>query len=69
MEEMKTCAGCKIEKPMTEEFYYKNPTYSCGFGNECKVCINDRRIANKAIRNEKNRLKTLERNRKAAETK
>lgn len=67
MEIMKICTECGTEKAMTEEFYPKNPSYACGFGNRCKVCINNKRIADKEIRNEKNRLKTIERKRLAAE--
>ena len=40
MEEMKICTECGTEKPMTEEFFHKNPDYACGFGNKCKVCVN-----------------------------
>ena len=69
MEIMKICTECGQEKPMTEEFFPKNPSYACGFGNVCKTCINKKWTdeENKRIRNEKNRLNTIERKRKAAE--
>jgi len=71
MEIMKTCTECGTEKVMTEEFFPKNPSYACGFGNKCKVCINKKWTdeENKKIRNEKNRLKTIERKRIIAEKK
>lgn len=71
MEEMKICTKCGKEKPMTEEFFHKNPDYACGYGNRCKVCVNEKWTDDefKKARNEKNRLKTLERKRLAAERK
>ena len=34
----KKCTRCGEEKPMTLEFYYKNPKGKYGFGSRCKVC-------------------------------
>ncbi len=58
MEKMKACKVCKVEKPTTDEYFPNKPSMVHGLGNTCKACIDEKRIANKAIRNAKLRAKT-----------
>ena len=37
---MKTCSKCKIEKPMTAEYFYRDHWKNTGLRSECKICTN-----------------------------
>ena len=38
---MKTCAKCKVDKPLSD--YHKDSTRKCGLCGSCKVCSNERK--------------------------
>ncbi|MGH7239024.1 MAG: endonuclease VII domain-containing protein [Candidatus Saccharimonadales bacterium] len=37
---MKNCPKCKLDKPLTSQFWPKNRTTKSGWGTYCKVCHN-----------------------------
>lgn len=38
---MQTCPKCKVEKPLTTEFFYRNKSNVRGFQYTCKICHKD----------------------------
>ena len=32
------CSRCRVEKPLTEDFFYKSSSYALGFTPRCKDC-------------------------------
>lgn len=38
---MKYCSKCKLEKPATLEYYYKNKCKKDGFNNWCIICLKE----------------------------
>lgn len=45
--ETKACTKCKVEKPLTAEYYHRDKTTSTGFVSHCKFCKQKYRQKNK----------------------
>lgn len=42
MDKTKICSECKVEKPMTKEYFYTRKISKDGFRNQCKTCVIER---------------------------